>query len=248
MKALILAAGLGTRLGRLTADRPKCMMLVDGRPLVERLVCWVRDHGISEIAINLHYHPERIVEHLGTGARFGVRITYSHEARLLGTAGAAKRLEGYFDGPFCVVYGDGYTNMDLGRLMRLHADRARVGVPHATMALFRAPDPSACGVVELGVDRQVTRLVEKPPPSEVFSDLASAGIFVLDRELLDLLRPGAVADFGRDLLPAALGAGLPVYGEPLRPREFLVDIGTPAAYEQAVRHARHGADTPIAGR
>jgi hypothetical protein len=90
MKALVLAAGEGRRLRPLTLDRPKPMLPIAGRPLLEHLVALLAAHGIREIAINLHYHPEAIVDHLGDGSRFGVRITYSHEPRLLGSAGAAR--------------------------------------------------------------------------------------------------------------------------------------------------------------
>src|SRR4051794_37683916 len=92
VKALILAAGLGTRLGSLTTTLPKCMLQIDGQPLLERLVRWLNRHGVEEIAVNLHYRPEVITSHLGDGDQLGVRITYSYEETLLGTAGAARRL------------------------------------------------------------------------------------------------------------------------------------------------------------
>jgi len=238
MKAIVLAAGLGTRLGRLTSDRPKCMMPIGGRPLIEHLVRWLHAHGVDEIAINLHHRPEAIVEHLGTGASLGVRITYSHEEQLLGTAGAAKRLEGYFDGPFLVVYGDGYTNFDLSRLLRAHAARHVPGVAHVTMAFHRVPDPTTQGVATLDAQGRVTRFVEKPAPSEVFSDLASAGVLAIDRELLGLIPTGPPSDFGRDILPLALRSGVAIYGECLRDDEILIDIGTPAAYRRVCGLAR----------
>lgn len=238
VKALILAAGLGTRLGSLTASLPKCMLQIDGQPLLERLVRWLDRHGIEEIAVNLHYRPEVITSHLGDGRQLGVQITYSYEETLLGTAGAARRLAPYLDRTFVVVYGDGYTNLDLTRLLRLHADRRQAGRPHMTMALFHVPNPSACGLVDLDGDGRVTRFVEKPPPSEVFTDLASAGVLVCEPGMLDLIPEQAPSDFGRDVLPRALQAGVPVYGEPLAPGELLIDIGTPDAYERARALAR----------
>ena len=100
VKALILAAGLGTRLGSLAIDRPKPMLPIGGRPLLEHAVGLLRAHGVREIAINLHHRPEVIVQHLGDGRAFGVEFTYSWEDRLLGTAGAAKKLEPFLDEPF----------------------------------------------------------------------------------------------------------------------------------------------------
>jgi mannose-1-phosphate guanylyltransferase len=237
MKALILAAGLGTRLGWLTADRPKCMLPIAGQPLIERLVRWVHSHGIDEIAINVHHRPEKIIDHLGAGERLGVRITYSFEKQLLGTAGAAKRLEPFFDGSFAVIYGDSYTNVDLSRLMRAHVTRQIDGGPHVTMALCRVPNPSACGLADLDGSGRVTRFVEKPAPSQVFTDLANAGMLVCDRELLEIIPSGMTSDFGRDVLPMALRRGLPIYGDVLRRGEFLIDIGTPSAYLRACRQA-----------
>jgi mannose-1-phosphate guanylyltransferase/phosphomannomutase len=237
MKALILAAGLGTRLGRLSADLPKCMLPVAGQPLIERLVHWVHSHGIDEIAINLHHHADKIVAHLGSGERFGVRITYSFEEQLLGTAGAAKRLQSFFDGSFAVIYGDSYTNMDLTRLTNAHALRQTDGTPRVTMALVRVPNPSACGLADVATDGRVTRFVEKPPPSEVFTDLANAGMLVCDTGVLDLIPPAMPSDFGRDVLPLALEKGIPIHGEILRHDEFLIDIGTPLAYRRACEQA-----------
>jgi len=233
VKALILAAGLGTRLGALTADLPKCMLPVGGQPLIERLVRWVRRHGIEEAAINLHHRPAVVVGHLGSGERFGVRITYSFEEDLLGTAGAAKRLDWFLDGPFVVVYGDSFTNVDLSRLVRTHAARRTRGAPHLTMALQHVPNPTACGLADLDARGRVRRFVEKPAPSEVFTDVASAGLLVCEREILDLIPAGRPADFGHDVLPLALEREVPIYGELLRSDEYLLDIGTPAAYEQA---------------
>lgn len=243
MQALILAAGLGTRLGALTADLPKCMLPVAGRPLVEHLVRLLVAHDVRDLAINLHHRPEAIVDHLGDGAALGARITYSREERLLGTAGAAKRLEHYFDGSFLVVYGDGFTNVDLGRLVRAHAARAHAG-PHATLLLYRVPNPTACGLVDLASGGRVRRFVEKPPPHEVFTDLASAGILILDRELLGLVPADRESDLGRDLLPLLVRAGLAVYGEELLFGEYLVDIGTPESYCRASTLARVAEATP----
>ncbi|MCC7369107.1 MAG: nucleotidyltransferase family protein [Chloroflexi bacterium] len=241
MQALILAAGLGTRLGGLTADRPKCMLTFGDAPLIEHLVVWLRQHGIDDIAVNLHYLPETITSFLGDGRRFGVSVTYSYERELLGTAGAARKLAPHFTGPVVVVYGDGYTNLDLGRVLEYHAARRRAETPHMTMVLYHVPDPTACGIVALDRDDRVVRFVEKPAREDVFGDLASAGVLVLERALLERIPDAAVWDFGRDELPALLADGVPVYGVPLHEQEYLIDIGTPSSYRRASSLSAAGA-------
>src|SRR5690606_14556344 len=111
VKALILAAGKGTRLGPLTLACPKPMIEVGGRPLLAHNIAWLRAQGITQIAINLHHMPEAITSYLGDGSRFGVDIVYSHEPELMGTAGAARKLEWFLDQRFVVFYGDGFTNV-----------------------------------------------------------------------------------------------------------------------------------------
>ena len=158
MRALILAAGEGTRLRPLTLTCPKPMLPVGGRPVLEHLVRLLRRHGVTEIAINLHYRPEVIVRHFGDGARFGVSITYSPEERLLGSAGAAKRLEWFFGETFFVLYGDVLTDLDLGSLV----DRHRARRAAATLALYEVEDPTRCGIVEVAADGRIVRFAEKP--------------------------------------------------------------------------------------
>lgn len=238
MKALILAAGKGTRLQHLTNDCPKPMLPIGGRPLLERLICWLRDHGIRDIALNLHYYPEAITDYFGQGQALGVTLTYSYEAQLLGTAGAAKRLQTFLDEPFVVVYGDLYTNLDLGRLVQFHFEQVKTQpAALATLALYHVPNPSECGLVELTADGRITRFVEKPPPDQVFTDLANAGVMLCEPRILDFIASATVSDFGRDLFPALLAAGEPLYGQPLAAQEFLIDIGTPAGYQRAQAQA-----------
>ncbi|GIV76534.1 nucleotidyltransferase family protein [Litorilinea aerophila] len=227
-KALILAAGKGTRLGPLTARQPKPMLPVGGRPLLAHTVAWLRHHGIREIAMNLHHCPEAITGYFGQGEGHGVHLTYSYEDTLWGTAGAARRLASFLDTTFVVVYGDVFTNLDLTRLLDGHRGRAEL-----TLALYRVPNPGECGLVETDPQGRVTRFVEKPPPDQIFTDLANGGILVCEPSILDWIPAETVYDFGHDLLPALLAAGRPVYGQPIRPDEVLIDIGTPAGYRRA---------------
>ncbi|MGB5932989.1 MAG: nucleotidyltransferase family protein [Anaerolineae bacterium] len=234
MKAMILAAGEGTRLRPLTNMIPKPMLPVGGKPLLEHTICWLRTHGIEQVAINLHHGPWLTQAYLGDGSAWGVRITYSLEDRLLGTAGAVKKLQSYFDDTFVVVYGDVLTNMDLTTLVSFH--QAKGG--GATIALYRVENPSACGLIELDGEGKLLRFVEKPPPEDVFTDLASTGVFVMEPRVLDRIPVDTFYDFGHHLFPALLTEGVPLYGYPTD--TYLVDIGTMEKYRQAQLDVREG--------
>lgn len=234
MKALILAAGKGTRLGDLTQKRPKPMLPVGDKPLLEHLVLWLRTYGITQIAMNLHHAPQVITDYFGAGQEWDVTIHYSHEKSLLGTAGAAKRLESFLDEPFVVVYGDVLTNINLADLIDFHAaQRATCRAPILTLALYRVPNPTECGLVEIDGSHRVQRFVEKPPADQVFTDLANAGVLVVEPELLSHIPVGEPYDFGHDLFPRLLAAGVPLFGMPIADHEYVIDIGTPAGYARA---------------
>ena len=126
MKALILAAGEGTRLRPLTLDRPKPMLPIAGKPLLEHLVNLLVAHGVCDIAINLDYKPDVVTSHFGDGGAWRARIVYSHEERMLGTAGAVRRLQWFLDERFFVLYGDVLTDLDLTALAAFHSQRRAV--------------------------------------------------------------------------------------------------------------------------
>jgi NDP-sugar pyrophosphorylase family protein len=233
MKALILAAGKGTRMSHLTGRCPKPMLPVAGRPLLAHLIERLRLSGIMDIALNLHHLPAVITDYLGDGRAHGVRLTYSYEVELLGTAGAAKKLAGFLDEPFVVVYGDLYTNIDLRRLLAAHRRHRQAGNAVLTMALYRVPNPTECGLVTVDEHGRIRHFVEKPPAHAVFTDLANAGLLVCEPAVLDLIPPAMAFDFGRDLLPRLLAADQPVYGLEILADEFVIDIGTPAGYVRA---------------
>jgi NDP-sugar pyrophosphorylase family protein len=227
MKALILAAGEGTRLRPLTADRPKPMLPLGGVPLLEWIVLLLKKHSVTDIAINLHYKPWTIIHHLGHGRRWDVRIHYSFEETLLGSAGAAKRLEWYFDESFIVFYGDLYTDLDLSKLIAAH----RQGGAPITMALYAVDNPTECGIVELDARSRVRRFEEKPAHDQVFSRLANAGVLVVEPEVLSWLPADRHLDFGHDVFPNMLATGQSIVGYPIT--DTLVDIGTMESYQKA---------------
>ena len=240
MKALVLAAGKGTRLKHLTAHFPKPMLQVGDAPLLSHIVAWLRRHDVTEIAMNLHHAPTTITHYFGDGQAHGVSISYSYEQELLGTAGAAKKLQSFLDETFVVVYGDVLTNLDLTRLNAFHLScREKCTSPYAlSLALYRVPNPTECGLVELDDAGRIHRFVEKPPPDQVFTELANAGILVCDPAILTLVPSDQVFDFGHDLVPLLLSQGVPVFGQTILDHEYVIDIGTMAGYDRAQQVVR----------
>ena len=148
MKAVILAAGEGTRLRPLTFNTPKVLLPIAGVPLLVLILLWLRRHNITEVALNLHHLGEKIRDFLGDGSDFGLKVAYSHEDVLLGTAGGVKRMECLFGGTFVVVYGDVLADFDLTYMIRLHQDRGAL----ATLAVKEVPSYWEVGVVRMGED------------------------------------------------------------------------------------------------
>jgi mannose-1-phosphate guanylyltransferase/phosphomannomutase len=224
---MILAAGMGTRLRPLTDNLPKIMLPIAGRPLIDYIVRLFREHGIEDIAINLHHKPETVREHLGDGQRFGVHVTYSFEEKLLGTAGALGKLRNFFTETFVAINGDMLSSIDISAQVDFHRSRRAT----ATIALFEVADPTTRGVVELDGDRRIRRFVEKPPADRVFSNLVNAGVYVIEPEVLNYIPDNTLADLGTDTFPLLLQAGKRLFGYPSS--DYLLDIGTLASYKQA---------------
>jgi NDP-sugar pyrophosphorylase family protein len=229
MRAMLLAAGEGQRLRPLTDDRPKPMLPLGGKPLLEHNVRLLAAAGVEDIAINLHYRPEVIRAHFGDGSAFGVRIRYSEESELLGTSGAVKNLEDFFrGGPFFVVYGDNFTDIRLDRMIEQHVSRGAT----CSIAVFHREDVTASGIVGIDAGDRIERFKEKPTESEVFSHWVSAGVFIVEPRVLEFIPPGKASDFGRDVLPALLVAGLPLYAYRMT-GERLLWIDSPEDYRRS---------------
>ena len=236
-KAMILAAGRGTRLRPLTDTVPKCMARVAGKPVLEHNIEWLRKFGVTDLTINLHHMPEAVKEHFGDGERWGVRIVYSFEPDLLGTAGAVKKVADFFDAPFFVWYGDNLSTCRLDRLWEFHLKKGGL----ATIALHEREDPTQSGIVGLDEDERVSRFLEKPRPEQVFSHWVSAGIFVLEPHALRAVPAEGAHDFGRDIFPALLDQGAALYGYRMSEDEGLWWIDTAADLErvQAAMNAHY---------
>jgi mannose-1-phosphate guanylyltransferase/phosphomannomutase len=241
MKGMILAAGEGRRLRPLTDNLPKPMLPLAGKPLLEHIITHLRDCGVADLAVNLHHLAAIVMDYFGDGSRWKVTLRYSLEKQLWGSAGGVKRLQAYFDDTFIVYYGDVFTHADLGPMIALHRRSGAL----ATLGLYHVPDPWNRGIVQLDGAQTIVKFVEKPPREQVFSDLANAGIYVLEPAVLDRIPPDQVWDFGNDVFPAMLAEGVRVAGYVIE--DPLIDIGLPEKYEQAQRLAsvkRTPADIP----
>jgi len=222
MKAIILAAGLGTRLRPITLTTPKCLVPVNGVPLLELWLRQCERAGVDAVLVNTHHLAERVEEFVA--ARRGVPVTLAYEPELLGSAGTLAANWSFVeaDESFLVIYADNLTTFPVSKLTAFHATHDRL----ASMALFRSPNPSACGIVEMDASGLVTGFEEKPASPR--GNLANAGLYVFRRGVRAFLPAEAPADVGRALMPALVGhaKGLPIDG-------YFIDIGTLENYYSA---------------
>lgn len=248
MKALILAAGRGTRVQPLTNALPKPMIPIVHKPVMELLVDQLRSHGFDEIAVNTSYLAPQIEGYFRDGQRFGVQMAYSFEGRErdgvledrpLGSAGAMQKIQmhsGFFDDSFVVVCGDAIVDLDLTAMMRLHRERRAI----ATIALKRVPDEQLhhYGVAVIDGEGRVREFQEKPASGTARSNFANTGIYIFDPAVFAHIPRDAVYDIGSQLLPALARAGEPIYGVEL-PFQWL-DIGRLEDYYRVVMQAMAG--------
>ncbi len=224
MTAVILVGGPGTRLQPLTDDRPKSLVPVLNRPMMEYTIAYLKHFGIEDIILTLNYLPDSITQVFGDGSRYGVNIRYCLEEEPLGTAGAVKNTEEHLEGTFIVLNGDVFTDLDLSDMLAQHRDHSAT----ATISLSWVEDPSAFGVVETADNNRVKRFIEKPPRAEANSHWINAGIYILEPEVLQHIPSGQHYMFEKGLFPRILELGAPVYGYPYR--GYWLDMGTPEKY------------------
>ena len=234
MKAVIMAGGGGSRLRPLTCDRPKPMVPVMNRPLMEYSVELLHRHGFRDIAVTLQYLPEQIRDHFGDGAGFGVNLHYFVEEEPLGTAGSVKNAASMLDQTFAVISGDALTDFDLAEAVHFHRTRGAA----ATLVLKSVETPLEYGVVMIEPDGAVKRFLEKPGWGEVFSDTVNTGIYILEPEVLSLVEAGRMFDFSKDLFPRLLEMKEPLFGCVLN--GFWCDIGDLKEYLRAHREVLAG--------
>ena len=208
MKAVILAAGKGSRLRSISSSIPKPLIPFRNKPLLQHNIELCTKYGIDCLFINTHHLSEQITSFLGDGRRFGVSVTYSYEPELLGTSGALRNFEHELrNGPFYVIYGDNYSDCDLSTLKMANELRNALG----TIAFHRREDTRESGVAEFDVDWKIKRFLEKPKPGETDSRWVNAGIYYFRPQILDFI-PSGSSDFGRYIFPMLLQNNVPLYG------------------------------------
>jgi mannose-1-phosphate guanylyltransferase len=224
MQAVILAGGSGTRLRPLTSRVAKPVVTLVDRPFIVYMLDWLRRHGCTDVILCCGFQAEGVQAVLGDGAHHGVSLRYVAESEPLGTGGPLLLARELLDERFVVCNGDILTDIDLSAQLAAHERTGAV----ATLALVAVEDASAYGLVRCAPDGQVLEFVEKPSERGSGVPLISAGAYVLQRSVLDLIAPGRQVSIEREVWPALIGAGL--YGH--RAEGYWLDIGTPERYLQ----------------
>jgi mannose-1-phosphate guanylyltransferase len=253
MRAMILAAGLGTRLRPLTYVMPKPVAPVLNRPIVSWIAELLARHGFGDVVTNLSYLPERIREVLGDGSGFGLRISYSEETEPLGTAGGVGKVRDFLSetDSFLIISGDALTDIDLSAMRKAHEANVERGAI-LTIATKRVDDTTQFGVVITGDDGRVQGFQEKPEPAEALADLANCGIYMFRKEIFDHFpppdfkspagdddQPPGFVDWAMDVFPALLDGDVPFYSHEID--AYWNDVGSVGEFVQGNLDALSGA-------
>ncbi len=199
-RALLLAGGLGTRLRPLTENTPKCLIPVAGKRMLDYWVDALDRAGIFEALLNTHHHADQVRDYIAeVNVRGGVQLTEAYEPELLGSAGTVHANRDWAADEVVVIYADNLSDIDLGELVSMH----RAHVQPMTMALFHTPYPEKCGIATLSEAGLISEFIEKP--SNPASNLANAGLYVLDKSAWLEIADMNVFDFGFDVIPAFVG-------------------------------------------
>ena len=225
MQALILAGGEGTRLRPLTSTMPKPVVPLANQPFITFMLQWLRRHGVDDVVLSCGFLADGVRRVLGDGEALGLRVRYVEEPSPLGTGGALRYAGDLLGDRFLMLNGDVLCDFDLSAQVAAHE---RAGA-RATIALYAVEDPSMYGLVRMHADGAVSEFLEKPSPEEIDTDLINAGVYVLQRSILEQMAPvGTNISIEREVFPKLVGDGL--YG--FVGDGYWLDIGTPDRYLQ----------------
>jgi mannose-1-phosphate guanylyltransferase len=248
MKAMILAAGKGTRVRPITYTIPKPMIPILQKPVMEFLLELLRQHGFDEIMVNVSHLANEIEGYFRDGQRFGVQIAYSCEGSIvdgeligqaMGSAGGMRRIQDFspfFDDTFVVLCGDALIDLDLTSAVKWHREKGAI----ATVVMKSVPreEVSSYGVVVTDDEGRIQSFQEKPSVEEALSTSINTGIYIFEPEVFDFIPSGEEYDIGGDLFPKLVAAGAPFYGVTM---DFeWVDIGKVPDYWRAIRGVLSG--------
>jgi len=241
MQAVILVGGEGTRLRPLTSTVPKPVVPLVDRPFIAYMLEWLKRHGVDDVIMSCGFLATAVRNVLGDGSGYGIRLRFVEEPDPRGTAGALKYAEELLDERFLMLNGDVLTDIDLTGQIAQHESTGAV----ATLALVPVDDPSAYGLVRLHDDRSVREFVEKPAADQIDTNLISAGAYVLERSILDLIPPDENVSIERQIWPRLVGRGLYAFPDDA----YWLDIGTPQRYLQGTFDIIEGkVDTAVRDR
>jgi mannose-1-phosphate guanylyltransferase len=226
MQAVILVGGEGTRLRPLTSTVPKPVVPLVDRPFIAYMLEWLKRHDVDDVIMSCGFLATSVRNVLGDGSAYGIRLRFVEEPEPRGTAGALKYAEEFLAERFLMLNGDVLTDMNLSEQVAQHEATGAVG----TLALVPVADPSAYGLVRINEDNSVKGFLEKPSADQIDTNLISAGAYVLERSVLDMIEPGKNVSIEREIWPRLVGNGL--YAFP-HPQAYWLDIGTPETYLKA---------------
>ena len=237
IKAFVLAAGAGTRLRPLTYEIPTPMVPVVNRPVLHHVLANLLRHGVKDVIVNLHAHADQVRGYCGDGSHWSLNLQYSHEPKLMGTAGAIKKAESFLkDGPFFVLSGDGLSDIDLTQMYEFHKRHKAV----ATMAIKAIDSRFEYGVTlsEGGGSGRIKGFLEKPSWGDVFSNKVNTGIYLFEPEVLRLIPKGQIYDFGHQLWPKLLKLKKPIFA--YETKSYWTDVGNLTEYRRCQIDALDG--------
>ncbi|HPP76277.1 MAG TPA: NDP-sugar synthase [Armatimonadota bacterium] len=254
MTGVIIAGGEGIRLRPLTHTRPKPMMPIANKPLLQYQIELLKKHGVTNIVLCVRNGVDKIELHFGDGSAFGLRIVYSVETKPLGTGGAVRFSEPHWQHDFAIIMnGDGLIDYSLSDIVDFHLNRQA----DVTIGLMEVPKPTHCGIVDVGQDSRITAFNEPDrtakkafiSSTENAADTATvnAGIYVISRNALQSIPFGAECSIEKEFFPSVIRAGKAIYGFPLH--GYWKDIGSPVNYLQATHDLLSGkVDAEIIGQ
>ena len=228
MKAVVMAGGFGTRIQPLTNSRPKPMLPVVNRPMMENTMMTLRDLGVKDFIVLLYFKPEVIQDYFGDGSKFGINITYVIPDDDYGTAGAVKLAQEHIgDDNFIIISGDLVTDFDFQKIFDYHKQKKS----KLTITLTSVENPLEFGVVIANENGTIEKFLEKPSWGEVFSDTINTGIYIIEPEILDYIPKGENFDFAKDLFPALMEEGVELIAG--NANGYWRDVGNPDSYREA---------------
>lgn len=230
-QAFILCAGKGTRMAPATDDTPKCLLDMNGQPVISRIINWLSQYQVDDLLVNLYYQFDKVMDYF-ENSDTSSSIQCSIEDQLLGTAGGIRNCYHDLEDQFVIVYGDIITNMNLSEMINEHGDR------DVTVLSMRSETPSACGVIVSDANCRILELHEKPT-DPALGNTVNAGIMICKKTIFEDVPYGKAFDICRDLFPILLSKGLNIYHRPLKDDEWLYDMGTWENYHKCVEKLKN---------